>query len=178
MIIDDEADQASLNTRARYNSRNNENDESSTFRSIHYLRTSLQNHTFLQYTATPQAPLLIDILNSLSPEFYCVISPGKKYTGGSTFFGNNRQINCIEIIPEVEVYHHTRNPLDQPPDTFRLALIDFFIASTIILDIKDTRKILGKDEILSMMIHPSARTDAINLFYEWCKGFILSLIHI
>ena len=84
LIIDDEADQASLNTRASRNARRNEDEESSTFAAIHNLRSTIRNHTFLQYTATPQAPLLIDIISSLSPEFYCVISPGKKYTGGST----------------------------------------------------------------------------------------------
>ena len=53
LVIDDEADQAGLNTlvsRGR---------ESTTYQRLVALRSSLPHHTYLQYTATPQAPLLI-----------------------------------------------------------------------------------------------------------------------
>ena len=51
LIIDDEADQASLNTNVSKAS------ESSTYASLMQLKAALPNHTYLQYTATPQAPL-------------------------------------------------------------------------------------------------------------------------
>ena len=54
MIIDDEADNASLNTRPDME------EESPTYKSIRKLRESLGSHTLLQYTATPQALLVID----------------------------------------------------------------------------------------------------------------------
>jgi len=172
LIIDDEADQASLNNRARRNSRRSEDAESSTFASIHSLRNTIRNHTFLQYTATPQGPLLIDILSSLSPEFYCVISPGKKYVGGSYFFNCANGHNNIEEIPIAEVYHNRTNPLESPPDSLRMALMDFFISATIILDTMDPNDILGDEHLLSMMIHPSHLISTISIFYGWCGGFI------
>lgn len=51
LVIDDEADQASLNTRV------NRGEESTTYQRLLALRDQLPHHTFLQYTATPQAPL-------------------------------------------------------------------------------------------------------------------------
>ena len=62
LIIDDEADQASLNTEVA------QGDESTTYRCLMDLRESLPSHTYLQYTATPQAPLLLSIIDSLSPD--------------------------------------------------------------------------------------------------------------
>ena len=80
MIIDDEADQASLNTYARSNSKSEdweEDEHSSTYSSILNLKLVLPNHSYIQYTATPQGPLLINLMDLLSPEFHVVLTPGK-----------------------------------------------------------------------------------------------------
>lgn len=61
LIIDDEADQASLNNEVT------QGQQSTTYRRLMELRQIFSNHTYLQYTATPQAPLLINIIDSLSP---------------------------------------------------------------------------------------------------------------
>ena len=65
LIIDDESDQASLNTRARANAKAgdsvNEGDASTIYRRINNLREVFPHHTLLQYTATPQANLFINI---------------------------------------------------------------------------------------------------------------------
>ena len=76
LIIDDEADQASLNTEAA------QGQESTTYRRLMELRQELPSHTYLQYTATPQAPLLVSIIDSLSPNFVQVLEPGDAYVGG------------------------------------------------------------------------------------------------
>ncbi|MEA4601716.1 hypothetical protein VBQ38_26800, partial [Klebsiella pneumoniae] len=67
LIIDDEADQVSLNTGV------SQGEESATYGCLMRLRKALPNHTYLQYTATPQAPLLISIIDSLSPNFVKVL---------------------------------------------------------------------------------------------------------
>ena len=85
LIFDDEADQASLNTYARSNTKKNKDDESAIFNSIKNLRESIPNHTYLQYTATPQANLLIDTMSLLSPDWHVILKPGDKYTGGNEF---------------------------------------------------------------------------------------------
>src|SRR5690606_26362168 len=92
LVIDDEADQAGLNTLVR------EGEESTTYRHLTSLRRHLPHHTFLQYTATPQAPLLINIIDVLSPNFVEVLSAGPDYVGGKDFFIDNRVL-VRRILP-------------------------------------------------------------------------------
>ncbi len=103
LIIDDEADQASLNTEV------GQGQESKTYRRLMELRQALPHHTYLQYTATPQAPLLVSIVDSFSPGFVQVLNPGPDYVGGREFFINNRRL--IRLIPSQEVPSRT-NPVN------------------------------------------------------------------
>ncbi len=167
LIIDDEADQASLNTYARKNSKSEdwEDDEfSSTYSSILKLRASLSNHSYIQYTATPQGPLLINIMDLLSPKFHVVLTPGKSYTGGKTFFENNTDL--IFTIPDSEVYHHKHNQLAECPQSLIDALQLFLMAVAITVNIQ------GKESFLSMMIHADREQDASKQFYDWVKKLI------
>lgn len=167
LIIDDEADQASLNTYARKNSKSEdwENDEfSSTYSSILDLRASLSNHSYIQYTATPQAPLLINIMDLLSPKFHVVLTPGKAYTGGRTFFEENTDL--IFTIPDSEVYHHKHNQLLDCPQSLINALQMFLMGVAITVNIQQ------KENFLSMMIHADREQDASKKFYDWVKRLI------
>lgn len=167
LIIDDEADQASLNTYARKNSKSEdwEDDEfSSTYSSILDLRASLPNHSYIQYTATPQAPLLINIMDLLSPKFHVVLTPGKAYTGGKTFFEDNTDL--IKTIPDLEVYHHKHNPLSECPQSLIEALQLFLMGTAIVVNIQE------KENFLSMMIHADREQDASKKFYNWVSNII------
>jgi len=167
LIIDDEADQASLNTYARKNSKSEdwEDDEfSSTYSSILDLRASLSNHSYIQYTATPQAPLLINIMDLLSPTFHVVLTPGKSYTGGITFFEQNTDL--IFTIPDKEVYHHKHNQLAECPQSLIDALQMFLMGVAINVNIEQ------KENFLSMMIHADREQDASKKFYDWVKRLI------
>ena len=167
LIIDDEADQASLNTYARKNSKSEdwEDDEfSSTYSSILNLRATLSNHSYIQYTATPQGPLLINIMDLLSPKFHVVLTPGKSYTGGKTFFEENTDL--IFTIPENEVYHHKNNQLLECPQSLIDALQLFLMGVAITVNIQ------GKESFLSMMIHADREQDASKQFYDWIKKLI------
>lgn len=167
LIIDDEADQASLNTYARKNSKSEdwEDDEfSSTYSSILDLRASLSNHSYIQYTATPQAPLLINIMDLLSPKFHVVLTPGKSYTGGSTFFEKNTDL--IFTIPENEVYHHKHNQLSECPQSLIDALQLFLMGVAITVNLQQ------KENFLSMMIHADREQDASKKFYDWIKRLV------
>lgn len=89
VLIIDDGDQASLNGYAYKNSKSEEweDDEyTTTYSSIMKLKGALANHSYIQYTATPQGPLLISIMDLLSPKHHTVLTPGKTYTGGKTFF--------------------------------------------------------------------------------------------
>jgi len=168
LIIDDEADQASLNTYARKNSslaRDWEDDEfSSTYASILNLRASVSNHSYIQYTATPQGPLLINIMDLLSPKFHVVLTPGKSYTGGKTFFIENNDL--IITIPDTEVYHHKYNPLVECPQSLIQALQLFLMGVAINVNIQ------RRENFLSMMIHADREQDASKKFYDWVKKLI------
>ncbi len=80
LVVDDEADQVSLNTKIK------KSGQSPTYTSILELRKQLSGHLYIQYTATPYANLLLTPDDSLAPDFVEVLTPGEGYTGGKRFF--------------------------------------------------------------------------------------------
>jgi hypothetical protein len=96
LIIDDEGDQAGMNTKAL------QEEESTTYTRINELREVFPHHSYLLYTATPQAPLLISRIDTLSPDFGKVLTPGDRYVGGQEFFIDGRD-DYIELIPYSDV---------------------------------------------------------------------------
>ncbi len=166
LIIDDEADQSSFNTYARSNTRKEEweeDDFSSTYASILQLRKSFPCHSYVQYTATPQAAFLIDCNDILSPEYQTVLTPGDDYTGGLFFF-KSKDREYVNIIPEKELYHKERNPLPSMPKTLEKALKEFLISVAIKVFIKKEVK------FLSMMIHVDGSRDSNELFCKWTSA--------
>lgn len=83
LIIDDEADQASLNT----NARKANNPRSAINARITKLRGFFEKTTYLQVTATPQALFLQQEGHDFRPKFTVLSHPGKDYVGGDDFFG-------------------------------------------------------------------------------------------
>lgn len=171
LIIDDEADQASLNGYAYKNSKKEstseewEDDEyTATYSSILSLKSSIPNHSYIQYTATPQGPLLISLLDLLSPKHHTVLTPGRKYTGGKTFFKD--EPGLIMTIPEDQVYNSRRRPLTQCPPTLVQALQLHLMGVAIVV------RILQRENFLSMMIHADKEQDASRTFYHWVKQLI------
>jgi hypothetical protein len=154
LVIDDEGDQASLNTQVA------QGQESTTYRRLMALRQVLPNHTYLQYTATPQAPLLISIIDSLSPNFVRVLEPGEDYAGGWDFFGDNQPY--VRVIPPQEV-PTSANPLIEPPDSLLDALRVFMVGVT--AGIRESRNRGNR----SMLVHPSHRTAQHQEFYGWVR---------
>ncbi len=167
LIIDDEADQASLNGYAYKNSKSEEweDDEyTTTYSSILKLRSSLPNHSYIQYTATPQGPLLISIMDLLSPKYHTVLTPGKTYTGGKTFFCD--EPGLIVTIPEDEVYHSKHRNLVDCPESLISALQLHLMGVAIVVTIN------RKEDFLSMMIHADREQDASEKFYGWVKDLL------
>jgi len=158
LIVDDEGDQAGINTKAK------SNEESTTYARILALRDRFPLHSYVLYTATPQAPLLISRIDTLSPDFGMVLTPGDQYVGGQDFFSPEGQTRYIEAIPLSEV----PDPLDpptEPPKSLQSALRDFFIGVAIgLLEGQDTK---GKNR--SMMIHPAVPKNDHLMFARWVK---------
>lgn len=87
MIIDDEADQASLNT----NARNPDLEPSTINKLISDLRNKFDLSVYLQVTATPNALLLQPTDHDFHPEFVVVLEPGPGYVGGQILFSEDRK---------------------------------------------------------------------------------------
>lgn len=85
LIIDDEADQASLDTKTSQRAKKPSVDPGRINSLITEIRQQFDTHTYLQVTATPQALFLQD-MGLYRPEFTVLIEPGKGYIGGNTFF--------------------------------------------------------------------------------------------
>ena len=142
LIVDDEADQASLNTLVKRGR------ESTTYRRLLELRETVPCHTFLQYTATPQAPLLINIIDSLSPDFVEVLVPGEHYVGGRAFFSESREL--VRVIPFEDVPTDDNTVVD-PPASLLDALRVFLVGIAAGLIQGRSRSNANR----SMLVHPS-----------------------
>ena len=156
LIIDDEGDQASLNTLVQ------KGETSTTYQRILSLRKYFPHHTFLQYTATPQAPLLINLIDVLSPNFAKVLTPGAGYTGGKAFFHDESDRICL--IPDSEI-PTKEYPLEAPPESLLEAMRIFFLGVTAAI-ILEGENLEGNR---SMMVHPSHKTFQHGEYYFWVE---------
>ena len=153
LVIDDEADQASLNNKVR------QGNESATYRRIVEIRQLLPHHTFLQYTATPQALLLINIIDVLSPRFVELLTPGSTYTGGKEFFEGN--FDLIRPIPQNDI-PTSDLPMREPPSSLLEAMRVFFLG--VAADISRNRT-----DNRSMMVHPAKQTMQHANYAQWVR---------
>lgn len=167
LIIDDEGDQASLNTRARWAARQGieiedltENQVSTIYKRISTLRSIFSHHTFLQYTATPQANLFINIMDRLSPNFIKLLTPGEDYTGGIDFFKKNP--NLIIEIPANEIVTNT-NQLFEIPESLKSAMRIYFIGVVAGELNKDQRN-------RTMLVHPSRLQGDHSDYTNWIRN--------
>lgn len=157
LIIDDEADQASMNTKV------NQSDESTTYQRIGDIRSACPHHTFLQYTATPQAPLLISIIDALSPNFVQILEPGAGYVGGQELFIEHRNTHICPI-PDHELATDPEDA-DGPPDSLLEALRVFLLG--VAASYATSAANPGGNR--SMLVHPSHRTTKHSVYYGWVQ---------
>lgn len=149
LIIDDEGDEASLNTLVK------KGKKSTTYLAIEELKNVLKRHSFVSVTATPQANLLISSLDVLSPEFGVLVDPGHGYCGLDVF--HNPASKYVIEIPDDEV-----SLLDEGvPKSFYSALATFFVACAIY----EARGKKPSDK-LSMLIHPSQKKVDHNIVFN------------
>lgn len=164
LIIDDEADQASLNTQVKTKEPNNAEKKSAIYAALTRLRNATPKHSFVMYTATPQAPLLLSLQDHLSPSSVTVLSPGPDYVGGAELFSEQSEFsveipeNEISLALESETY-------EGAPRSLRESLAYFLIALTV-------AQKRANPKPLSMMIHPSSSVDLHERFLKWTKSVL------
>lgn len=150
LIIDDEADQASLNT--------SKNAESSTYAAIRELRNAVPSHLYVQYTATPYAPLLLDAADILSPQHVEFLTPGKGYTGGKQFFIDNAD-RVVRNVPLLDEQASKTPPMQLQRSLYQA--LSAFLAGSALLLLHD-----AATPPISMLVHSTARND-VQARYEF-----------
>ena len=138
LIIDDEGDEASLNTQFRRGR------QSAIYESILRLRSALRVHAYVAYTATPQANLLISGIDGLSPDFGVLVEPGQGYCGGATFFGTDRD----RYVRPVSLAEAEEEQVWGIPDGLRQAIAAFLVGGAM-------RHLRESNAWHSMLIHNS-----------------------
>ena len=134
-IIDDEGDQASLNT-AKDKARNS----TPTYKHIVKIKEVLHKPLYLSVTATPQANIFQEDISELNPASIHTVQPGNGYDGASVYHLSENQ-----IVEEVE----DSGSLSLISNSLKEAIYYFFIASTI----KRLRATHKKDMRSDMIIH-------------------------
>jgi hypothetical protein len=137
LVLDDEADQATLDTNLAKNSRAKEKGEEPSDptaihdRVVRQLSPTLRHHIFLQVTATPYALLLQSVGTKLRPTFVRLLEPGIGYTGGERFFeAEHLEGPCppLVYVPDSES-DEIQSGATEAPEGLRKAIAFFLVAS-------------------------------------------------
>lgn len=162
LIVDDESDQATPNTKSASNAAAGLDEASATYAAVQDVRAQLTRHSYLQYTATPQANLLAAKVDQLSPRFARVISSGDAYLGGEFFFGNPKSLNLI-TIPDEDIFKKNSYPDEAPPSLLEALRLFWLGASHTVLTGDDT-------SVRSMMIQASQLTEPHRTYAMWAQS--------
>lgn len=122
-IIDDEGDQASLNTK-----KNKATDASATYQEICTMKDLLSDPLYLSVTATPQALIFLDEYSRLRPDAIRLIEPGEGYCGAEAYHLYDSSV--IEIVDEEDQESLSGGEFVQ---SLRNAIRHYIVATAIML---------------------------------------------
>lgn len=162
LLIDDEADQASLNTlEAKANGQ-----KSGINKLISELRGFFDKNTYLQVTATPQALFLQDPNHAFRPKFTVLSHPGSDYVGGDDFFADGSKL--IREFDVSDIAALTPGPQPTPtltiPKSLEKALDAFMIGATY-------KRTKDADQNCAFLCHVSTRKADHNHFVELLRKY-------
>jgi hypothetical protein len=148
LIIDDEADQASPNTRAS----RDDGTLSPINKAITTLRAYFEKNTYLQVTATPQALFLQSPGHGFRPKFTVLSHPGHDYVGGEDFFADDSKLVKEFDLQDIAVLAPGPQPTPrlEIPSSLLTALDTFMVGATY----KRTR---DADQNCAFLCHVSTR---------------------
>jgi len=166
VLIDDEADQASQNAKAK------KSEESEIYRILKEIRAKDVRNCLLSYTATPQAVLLTSLDGSLRPRLCALTKTGIQYFGLNDLLSDELAKNRIPIS---DLPQSLPSP---PPASLRRALIEFFLVGMIrrmkpsvfySCDRRLRDYAVPSLKSVQFLIHPSGRQVDHSIFYQWVK---------
>jgi Z1 domain len=162
LLIDDEADQASLNTREirADNSRSTINER------IRDLRAFFEKTTYLQVTATPQALFLQQHGHDFRPKFTVLSHPGRDYVGGDDFFGDSSKLVREFDINDITLLAPGAQPAPRIniPVSLLRALDTFMVGATF-------KRCLEADQNCAFLCHVSTRKSDHNHIVDLLRKY-------
>jgi hypothetical protein len=166
LIIDDEADQASLNTRAW----RGDGTVSPINQELSELRSFFDKNTYLQVTATPQALFLQSPGHSFRPKFTILSHPGHEYVGGEDFFGENSRLVREFDLNDIAILAPGPQPTPrlQIPASLCKALDTFMIGATY-------KRKKDADQSCAFLCHVSTRTSDHRHIVELLRRYKVDL---
>ena len=149
LIIDDEADQASPNTRES----KADGTRSAIYERISELRGFFDKNTYLQVTATPQSLFLQSPGHNLRPKFTVLSHPGHDYVGGDDFFSDNSRLVKEFDLNDLSILAPGPQPTPRldVPKSLLLALDTFVVGATY-------KRSKEADQNCAFLCHVSTRT--------------------
>lgn len=149
LIIDDEADQASLNTKAR----KGDGSRSAINKLIEGIRAFFHKNTYLQVTATPQALFLQDVTHSFRPKFTVLSHPGSDYVGGEDFFSDGSEL--VREFPLQDIMVLAPGSQPTPSNTIPKSLLEALDTFMVGATFKRTQE---ADQNCAFLCHVSTKT--------------------
>ena len=130
---------------------------------IRKLRAVFNFHSFLGYTATPNANLLTNTLNFLSPSFSQILQPGSNYTGLEFFFSQQSYID--KYISPIEENIRDLEDSNERPKSLEDAFMHFVVTVA-------CGYITGHDEEnnRSMFVHPDRVLESHDQYISWINA--------
>lgn len=159
-IIDDEGDQASLNTK-----KDKQNDASATYREIKYMKKALNDPLYLAVTATPQANIFLNEYSAVKPDDIMLIDPAVGYCGASVY---HQTSDLIDIVND-DISDITSGI--SMPNSLRNAINYFIVASAIKKNITSDKKANYSD----MIVHSHRTTTHHKILYNMINSYIEDL---
>jgi hypothetical protein len=158
IVIDDEADQAGLDTNI-----NKQRPPSPVNQAILNIRNALPTQTYLQTTATPAALLLQDNAAAFKPDFVVVTRPGTDYTGGDVFFhGNPANSHYLRLVSTLDVQNLRTD--QELPETVKRSLLTFFMGAA-------TLRIHHRRKNYAYLLHTSFKKDDHRFAFELVEAY-------
>ncbi|MDD4156817.1 MAG: Z1 domain-containing protein [Candidatus Cloacimonetes bacterium] len=157
IIIDDEGDQASLNTK-----KDKVEEASATYNQIKIMKKNMNNPIYFSVTATPQANIFQPDLSVLKPDSIMLIPPASSYTGADTFhlIDDNIYLVASEDIRNIENEELT--------PSLKNAINYYLISSAIMYDMN----MMDSD----MIVHAYREVNGHLLLYGIINTYIENLI--
>jgi len=141
VIVDDEADAASLNTLV------NKNKVSTINNHLNSIKSLASSSIYLQVTATPQSILLQSEISGWQPAFINYFKPGNGYLGGDFVYSEPKSY-CIRLTEESES-DDVKDDSEFIPKGLRDSIISFLVVCAEFQ--------IKKEDTCNFLIHPSVR---------------------